>query len=198
MIAFDIWTHYLKHAYPDGLKAQLAALDREAVVLYKEALDEVITEHFVKEGLSPAEARERAEAFSVCVYSTSQTDGHVDEDPHVDRIRGLLRRHALENDDESDVVEAFKKPDQPPYMLIVCDKLLTGFDAPIEAVMYLDKPLKEHGLLQAIARTNRVYGPSKQYGLAADCRLHRRHAQARRGACQLPPSRCRERHARPR
>ncbi len=168
LIAFDIWTHYLKHAYPDGLKAQLAALDREAVVLYKEALDEVITEHFVKEGLSPAEARERAEAFSVCVYSTSQTDGHVDEDPHVDRIRGLLRRHALENDDESDVVEAFKKPDQPPYMLIVCDKLLTGFDAPIEAVMYLDKPLKEHGLLQAIARTNRVYGPSKQYGLIVD------------------------------
>ena len=51
--------------------------------------------------------------------------------------------------------------------LIVCDKLLTGFDAPIEQVMYLDKPIKEHNLLQAIARTNRTYD-KKTYGLIVD------------------------------
>src|SRR5699024_11208169 len=53
-------------------------------------------------------------------------------------------------------------------MLIVCDKLLTGFDAPVEQVMYLDKPLKEHNLLQAVARTNRRYDDNKSYGLIVD------------------------------
>jgi len=69
---------------------------------------------------------------------------------------------------EKEIVEAFKKPGRPPYLIIVCDKLLTGFDAPVESVMYLDKPLKEHNLLQAIARTNRPAGISKQYGLIVD------------------------------
>ena len=62
----------------------------------------------------------------------------------------------------------FKIKGKPPYFLIVCAKLLTGFDAPCESVMYLDKPLKEHNLLQAIARTNRIEGPNKQNGLIVD------------------------------
>lgn len=72
------------------------------------------------------------------------------------------------NPSEAEVKKAFKKKGEPPYFLIVCAKLLTGFDAPVESVMYLDNPLKEHNLLQAIARTNRVEGDKKQFGLIVD------------------------------
>jgi len=56
-----------------------------------------------------------------------------------------------------DIAEHFQNPDTPPKILIVTNMLLTGFDAPIERVMYLDKPLRDHNLLQAIARTHRPY-----------------------------------------
>ena len=65
------------------------------------------------------------------------------------------------------VIENFKDANHPVKFLIVCDMLLTGFDAPIEQVMYLDKPLRDHNLLQAIARTNRVY-PNKGCGKIID------------------------------
>jgi len=68
--------------------------------------------------------------------------------------------------EEQEIIRQFKE-EVNPKILIVCDKLLTGFDAPIEQVMYLDSPLKEHTLLQAIARVNRTY-PQKQYGLVVD------------------------------
>ncbi|MDB5550496.1 MAG: Type site-specific deoxyribonuclease, HsdR family [Rhizobium sp.] len=71
-------------------------------------------------------------------------------------MRAELERHYLDDAAEKDMKRRFKAFGQEPSFLIVCDKLLTGFDAPIEHVMYLDKPLKEHGLLQAIARTNRT------------------------------------------
>jgi type I restriction enzyme R subunit len=60
------------------------------------------------------------------------------------------------------------KTGAPPFFLIVCNKLLTGLDAPAESVMYLDSPLTDHNLLQAIARTNRVSGPKKKFGLIVD------------------------------
>lgn len=66
---------------------------------------------------------------------------------------------------EKEAKKAFKKFGHEPSFLIVCDKLLTGFDAPIENVMYLDKPLKEHGLLQAIARTNRTCSLKRPDGI---------------------------------
>jgi len=72
-------------------------------------------------------------------------------------LRAELEAHYLDDAAEKAAKKAFKVRGQDPQLLIVCDKLLTGFDAPIEHVMYLDKPLKEHNLLQAIARTNRTY-----------------------------------------
>ena len=72
---------------------------------------------------------------------------------------------ALEQDR---VIERFKDRDDPLAILVVCDMLLTGFDAPVEQVMYLDAPLKEHTLLQAIARVNRPLGEEKTYGLVVD------------------------------
>ena len=67
------------------------------------------------------------------------------------------RQHYLDAEAEKAAKKAFKVRGADPQLLIVCDKLLTGFDAPIEHVMYLDKPLKEPNLLQAIARTNRTH-----------------------------------------
>ena len=168
LIAYDIWTHFKEYAQPDDLKAQIVAYDREAVILYKRALDQVIAEELMKrEGLSEEDARKKASTYSACVYSASQEDGKPSEDPDIEHLREGLRQY---HDDrtEKEKVEAFKERGEQPSFLIVCDKLLTGFDAPIEAVMYLDKPLKEHNLLQAIARTNRVDNAKKRNGLIVD------------------------------
>lgn len=168
LIAFDIWTHYNGHAYPDGYKAQVVAIDREAVILYKRALDRVIAEDLEKGGLTEEEARARAAAMSVPVYSSAQSDAMPSEDPWVHEVRVDLRRHALDEDGEKQAITAFQKPATSPFFLIVCNKLLTGFDAPAESVMYLDSPLTDHNLLQAIARTNRVAGEKKKFGLIVD------------------------------
>ncbi|WP_377848932.1 type I restriction endonuclease subunit R [Bosea sp. UC22_33] len=168
LIAYDIWTHFKAYAQPDGFKAQIVAIDREAVVLYKRALDRVIAQDLIKTGVSADEAQRRATAMSACVYSPSQEDAKPSEDPYIQSIRDDLQRHYLDRVAETEAKLAFGKKGVQPEFLIVCDKLLTGFDCPIESVMYLDKPLKEHGLLQAIARTNRVADSKKRNGLIVD------------------------------
>ncbi|HAI29616.1 MAG TPA: restriction endonuclease subunit R [Thalassospira sp.] len=168
LIAFDIWTHFKKYAAPDGYKAQIVAIDREAVILYKRALDTVIADDLIKQGMSPDDAQKAATLQSACVYSRSQEDDKPSEDDHIADLRKGLMAHYLDREAEKSVKQAFGKKGAAPDFLIVCDKLLTGFDAPIESVMYLDKPLKEHTLLQAIARTNRVADAKKKNGLIVD------------------------------
>lgn len=168
LVAFDLWTHYKAYAKPDGFKAQIVAYDREAIVLYKRALDALITKELQKDGLCEADATREADNYSVCVYSQSQEDDKPDEDDYVADVREDLQKYYLDKAAEKTAKTAFKVRGEPPYFLIVCDKLLTGFDAPVENVMYLDKPLKEHNLLQAIARTNRVDSPEKRNGLIVD------------------------------
>ena len=168
LIAYDIWTHFKAYAQPDGFKAQIVAIDREAVILYKQALTAVIAEDLQAQGMAPEEALRQAAAMSACVYSLNQTDGHVSEDAHKQAIRTALKANYLDADAEKLAKKAFGRKGEDPQFLIVCDKLLTGFDCPIESVMYLDKPLKEHGLLQAIARTNRVSDAKKRNGLIVD------------------------------
>ncbi|PFE93426.1 DEAD/DEAH box helicase [Bacillus thuringiensis] len=138
-IVLDIIEHYETHIQPNGFKAQIVAISREAAVIYKEILDE----------LSNYESK------------VIMSAGHNDEEH--------LQKHHISKEEEKDVIARFKKPmsEDKLCFLIVCDKLLTGFDAPIEQVMYLDKPIKEHNLLQAIARTNRTYD-KKTYGLIVD------------------------------
>lgn len=168
LIAYDIWTHFKAYAQPDGFKAQIVAIDREAVILYKQALTRVIAEDLQAEGMEPAQALARADAMSACVYSINQEDGKPSEDAHKQAIRTALKAHYVDAAAEKLVKKAFGRQGEDPQFLIVCDKLLTGFDCPIESVMYLDKPLKEHGLLQAIARTNRVSDARKRNGLIVD------------------------------
>jgi type I restriction enzyme, R subunit len=141
-VALDIVRHFESHILINGYKAQVVAVSRRAAVKYKELIDEYAAGQF-----------ETAVIFSA---------GHNDEEE--------LRRHHITKEQEKEYIERFKKPfaEDKLAMLIVCDKLLTGFDAPVEQVMYLDKPLREHNLLQAIARTNRRYDENKSYGLIVD------------------------------
>lgn len=168
LIAFDIWNHFRAYAKPDGFKAQIVAYDRETIVLYKRALDALITKYLRKQGMDAEDAAVEADAMTACVFSKSQEDDKPTEDIYDASIRKDLQRWYLDRDAEKDVKRAFSKRNQNPQFLIVCDKLLTGFDAPAESVMYLDKPLKEHSLLQAIARTNRVSDAKKKCGLIVD------------------------------
>jgi len=138
-IAKDIASHYLSHVEPNRFKAQLVAVDREACALYKEELNK----HLPKE-------------YSTVIYSSSPNDPK------------LLRKYHMSREDQLKISRReFQKKDTLPKILVVTDMLLTGFDAPVERVMYLDKPLRDHKLLQAIARTNRPY-PGKDSALIVD------------------------------
>lgn len=128
LIAQFVANHYCKYVEPMGYKAFLVAVDREACGLYKAALDQFL----------PPEA-------SQVVISR----GHNDPPE--------LKRWHLSDEAEAAVRRAFRKPNEQPKLLIVTEKLLTGYDAPILYAMYLDKPMRDHVLLQAIARVNRPY-----------------------------------------
>jgi len=135
--------HFQKNVEPMGFKAFFVAVDREACALYKKALDKFL----------PAD-------YSRVVYSPAHND------------KEILREHYLSDDEEIKVRREFIRKGEKPKILIVTEKLLTGFDAPILYCMYLDKPMRDHVLLQAIARVNRPYedpeGLVKPYGFVLD------------------------------
>ncbi|OHD05593.1 type I restriction endonuclease subunit R [Sphingopyxis sp. RIFCSPHIGHO2_12_FULL_65_19] len=157
LIALDIWEHFKAVCQPDGYKAQIVAVDREAVILFRAALSAVIAADLERGGMDAGEAQAQADAMIACVYSKSQEDNKPSENPEIATLRAGLEEFYLDDEAEKDAKKRFKVRGAQPSFLIVCDKLLTGFDAPIEHVMYLDKSLKEHNLLQAIARTNRTH-----------------------------------------
>ena len=129
-----------------GIRTFLTADDREACAKYKRALDKHL----------PPE-------WSVPVYTENVNDKAE---------RPLVAEMQLSDDAEADVRVAFKKADKEPKILIVTDKLLTGSDAPLLYCLYLDKPMRDHVLLQSIARVNRPYvdanGIQKRVGLVVD------------------------------
>ncbi|MCK4394824.1 type I restriction endonuclease subunit R, partial [Candidatus Bipolaricaulota bacterium] len=130
-VAAFVARHFRENIEPLGYKAFLVAVDREACALYKEALDRVL----------PPE-------YSLPIYTSAQHDSEK---------YPLVYRHQVSPDAEKKARKLFPKPDTLPKIFIVTDKLLTGFDAPILYCMYLDKPMRDHVLLQAIARVNRPY-----------------------------------------
>ena len=146
-IAAFVAGHFRENVLPLGYKAFLVAVNREACAKYKQALDNA--------GL-PAE-------WSVPIYSESPLDK---------TDRPLVAELQLSHDDEMDKRQLFTMADKNPKILIVTDKLLTGFDAPVLYCMYLDKPMRDHVLLQAIARVNRPYedqtNVQKRVGLVVD------------------------------
>ena len=143
-VAEFVAKHYKENVEPMGYKAFLVGVDREACALYKKELDKLL----------PAE-------YSVVVYSQAHNDPEQ------------LKQYYLREDKERDLKgKIFPKKERLPKILIVTDKLLTGYDAPILYCMYLDKPMKDHTLLQAIARVNRPYedeeGLKKPSGFVLD------------------------------
>jgi len=108
-------------------------------VLYKKVMDELV----------------RPEASAI-VMSAAQSDP------------AEWKEHVRDKDAEEKLLDRFRDPADPLKFVIVTSKLLTGFDAPILQVMYLDKPMKDHNLLQAICRTNRTFGQEKTHGLIVD------------------------------
>ena len=137
-ITRHIAKHFNENVDPLGFKALVVTPDREACALYKQFMDEVL----------PPD-------WSRVVYSSNNKDNQ------------LLRRYHLSADAEKRIRKAFRDPEKTPKILIVTEKLLTGYDAPIAYAMYLDKPLRDHTLLQAIARVNRPYD-KKENGLIVD------------------------------
>jgi type I restriction enzyme R subunit len=137
-ICADIAAHYQEKVAPNGFGAQVVTFDRQSCVLYKKALDEHL----------PPE-------MSDIVMTVNS--GEDDYAPY--------RR---DRDAEERLLDRFRDPADPLKILVVTSKLLTGFDAPILQAMYLDKPLRDHTLLQAICRTNRPYGEAKTHGLIVD------------------------------
>ena len=129
-VAQDIVDHYRLYIEPNGFKAQVVCYDRETTAKYKQLFDELI----------PSE-------YSEVVYSSG--------DPNSEQEH--LKKFNTTKAQREKIIEKFKDPKSSLKLLLVCDMLLTGFDAQIEQAMYLDKPLRDHNLLQAIARTNRVY-----------------------------------------
>ncbi len=127
-VAQHVADHYRQNVEPLGYKAFLVGVDREACALYKEALDQIL----------PRE-------YSAVVFT-----GNNNDSPQ-------LKKWHLDEKHERQIRKEFIKVGQTPKILIVTEKLLTGFDAPVLYAMYLDKPMRDHTLLQAIARVNRPY-----------------------------------------
>ena len=135
----DIVDHYQAKVEPHGFGAQIVTIDQEACILYKEALDQIL----------PPETSE-------VVISV----GHG-------APQDWKNRFGRTKDEEEKLLDRFRDPSDPLKILIVTARLLTGFDAPNLQCMYLDKPLRDHTLLQAICRTNRP-APGKTHGLIVD------------------------------
>ncbi|MFE9495635.1 type I restriction endonuclease subunit R [Streptomyces collinus] len=145
MVCEDIAQHFKTKVEPEGFKAQVVVFDQEACLLYKSQLDQL---------LGPE--------TSAVVISTAGLDKELRDLYHLSRA------------EQAALLDRFRDPDDPLKILIVTSKLLTGFDAPIAQTMYLDKVMRNHGLLQAVCRVNRPYradgedGHEKTHGLIID------------------------------
>ena len=138
VICADISTHFQEKVAPNGFGAQVVTFDRQSCLLYKQELDKHL----------PPETSE---------VVISVNSGETEYAPY-----------KRDRDAEAKLLDRFRDPKDPLKIIIVTSKLLTGFDAPILQTMYLDKPLRDHTLLQAICRTNRPYGEQKTHGLIVD------------------------------
>jgi type I restriction enzyme R subunit len=153
-ISEHIVKHYCEKIYPDGFKAMIVCYSRAAAVEYKKALDDVIGNTFESRVILSQNTKKDPQEYEKYI-----TPENV--------VQSTIMDYKLPFGDESSTGKDGKKKFCNIAFLIVCDMLLTGYDAPIAQVMYLDKPLKEHNLLQAIARVNRTR-EGKSYGLIVD------------------------------
>ncbi|MGS0756945.1 type I restriction enzyme subunit R domain-containing protein, partial [Roseateles sp. GG27B] len=156
-IAKDLVKHYIDNILPNGFKAQVVCHSKLACVRYQVGITAALAERIEQEqGAAQPDAGliKRLRFLKTAVVISS--DG-TNEAAFITQARKqAARMNAVDNFCRSFNLEDADKANTGIAFLIVCDMLLTGFDAPIEQVMYIDKKLREHTLLQAIARTNRV------------------------------------------
>ena len=133
--------HYRQYVRPTGLKCQVVVYNRACCVAYKKEIDALLAES--------------GDETAIVMH----TNGDKSDE---------YKEYKLTNDQQEKLLNKFRDPLSPLKFVIVTSKLLTGFDAPILQCMYLDKPMKDHTLLQAVCRTNRVYEAQKKCGLIVD------------------------------
>jgi type I restriction enzyme, R subunit len=164
--AKDMVGHYLTHVFPNGYKAQIVATSREAAVRYKKHVDAALADALA------ALKKANPENLDLGLLTALKTDviisgshndlahltPYTDEAKHKTSIKSFKLPFGVVDEGVSGDIG----------IVIVNNMLLTGFDAPVEQVMYLDKIIVAHGLLQAIARVNRVGGPAKDKGFVVD------------------------------
>jgi type I restriction enzyme R subunit len=166
--AKDMIEHYITHVFPNGLKAQVVAVSRLAAIRYKHALELALKEKIkeLEEKGTNLDLETLKRLKVAVVISASPND-----DPNI-----YKKEYTDENEHKKNIA-SFKLPfgvatqdglTGDVGILVVNNMLITGFDAPIEQVMYLDNILKDHNLLQAIARVNRVYNKNKSCGFVVD------------------------------
>jgi type I restriction enzyme, R subunit len=153
-IAWDLSAHFANAWKGTGFKGQLVARKKATALLYKKHLDEC--------GLVTS---------AVLISAPDDREGEVDVlEDNVDEVvkfwRKTMEKYGTELEYNRQLIGAFKHGPEPDIVIVV-DKLLTGFDAPRNVVLYLTRPLKDHSLLQAIARVNRVY-EGKDFGYVID------------------------------
>ena len=169
--AKDMIAHYLTHVYPNGFKAQVVATSREAAVRYKthiddalvSAIDDLEKNNPIRLNLNQLKAMKTDVIVSGSNDDLPHMKPYTDESRHESSIKSF--KMAFGSEDEG------VRGDMG--ILIVNNMLLTGFDAPVEQVMYLDRVIIAHNLLQAIARVNRVADESKDKGFVVDLCRHR-------------------------
>lgn len=155
-IAYDISDHFRKTWKGTPFKAQLVAQDKNTALLYKKYLDEfgMVTSQVLISGPDEREGEE---------------DIYEENTQAVQRFWAkMMEKYGTEKEYNKQLIDAFKYTDEPEVIIVV-DKLLTGFDAPRNTVLYLTRMLKDHTLLQAIARVNRLH-EGKEFGYIIDYR----------------------------
>ena len=167
-VAKDMVRHYLEHIFPNGFKAQVVCHSKLAAVRYQKAIHRALAETVTAMRADPEPDEDKIRHIEFLKAAVVISSDGTNEAAWVTEARKQARAwNAVENFCKP---FTFDDPDQPHSgiaFLVVCDMLMTGFDAPIEQVMYLDKKIREHTLLQAIARTNRVK-KGKQRGYVVD------------------------------
>jgi len=167
-IAKDLVAHYIDNILPDGFKAQVVCHSKLAAVRYQKSIRAAVQERLDQERLKPKPDDDLIKRIAFLKTVVVVSSDATNELAVITESRKEARRwNAVENFCRPFDLEDSDKDLTGIAFLIVCDMLLTGFDAPVEQVMHIDKRLREHNLLQAIARVNRV-ATGKQRGFIVD------------------------------
>ena len=156
-IAAEVADHFVKHVRPNKFKAMLVCYNKETVALYKAALDKLLGPEVSLAIFSDVNKKDEKIPQMV-------KDLDLGKETRAKAIREFRKLPSDKPEDQGKEEQKWRRAE----IIIVCDMLLTGFDAPIVQTMYLDKGLKNHTLLQAIARVNRPYNELKKEGIIRD------------------------------